>query len=213
MASFLSYLRLASCLIGLDEDLADCRILANRRECRFQDFPCTQDGDATQLDGRREREMTQITLSHCEGPFHLSSESFASILVSLRSVHYYVLCRGWEGEEKGEGREGEEEGEREEEGGWEEERLRGGRRAMARGVTLNGSNESVYSMIRQPSLFVKNTKSSRFVSLFLGEGMWEREGEGDGSRNGRRERGERERTYLMTVCMPFTCDFPADGKI
>ena len=41
---------------------------------------------------------------------------------------------------------------------------------MARGVTLNGSNESAYSMMRQPSLFVKNTKSSRFVSLFLGEG-------------------------------------------
>ena len=95
---------------------------------------------------------------------------------------------------RGGGREGERErrGEGSKEGRWEEERLRGGRRAMARGVTLNGSNESVYSMIRQPSLFVKNTKSSRFVSLFLGEGMWEREGEGDGSRNGRRERGERE---------------------
>ena len=35
------------------------------------------------------------------------------------------------------------------------------------GATLNGSNESANSMIRQPSLFVKNTKSSRFVSLFL----------------------------------------------
>ena len=27
------------------------------------------------------------------------------------------------------------------------------------------------------------------------------------------EEGERERTHLMTVCMPFTCDFPADGKM
>ena len=27
------------------------------------------------------------------------------------------------------------------------------------------------------------------------------------------EEGESEKTYLMTVCMPFTCDFPADGKM
>ena len=69
--------------------------------------------------------MTQITLSDSEGPFHLSSKSFASILVSLWSVHYYVLWRGREGEEEGGGRERRRGREREgdEEGGWEEERL------------------------------------------------------------------------------------------
>ena len=84
-----------------------------------------------------------------------------------------------EGEEEGGGRERRREEGEEERG--EGRRRQGGRvgrgeivrrerRAMATGVTLNGSNESAYSMMRQPSLFVKNTKSSRFVSLFLGEG-------------------------------------------
>ena len=58
-------------------------------------------------------------------------------------------------------------------------------------VTLNGSSESAYSMIRHASLLVKKTKSSRFVSLFLSGGRTQCSGGGREGREGGRE-GERE---------------------
>ena len=38
---------------------------------------------------------------------------------------------------------------------------------MSCDLTWNGRNECAYSMARQASRFVKNTNTSRFVSLFL----------------------------------------------